>query len=267
LHNLPPHLTPLYADASRHQIACANLTHRSTVLAPYYRGRVFFHSQLLTICFDLWKYTKSTANIDRLTFLPPGETPRLKSVCKLYNTVPPPRLTSDQQDWETRFRFSWTTVWQRIHSLGRGPHLRSLLWHIYTKTLPIPRGTIASSCPSCGEREPTLHIFTCRAVLGLVSHLAPFYALMFNRLPPPPLFLLNQSTVQYLLHRRPLLFAVILQNCVAFFVFIFFSLQYTHATSVVRSRVQHVTDYSSHSWILRVAVFLVELVRNDSEIA
>jgi hypothetical protein len=35
------------------QMACANLTHRTTVLAPYYRGRVFFRSQLLTICFDL----------------------------------------------------------------------------------------------------------------------------------------------------------------------------------------------------------------------
>jgi hypothetical protein len=66
--------------------------------------------------------------------------------------------------------------------LRHGPHLRSLLWHIYTRTLPIPRGTLNSSCPSCGERESTLHIFFTRsAVSDLVNHIAPLYTFTFNR--------------------------------------------------------------------------------------
>jgi len=113
---------------------------------------------------------------------PPNEVLCIRALYEASNTVPPPKLTPSQSKWQQQYGVDFTRIWNRIHSIQCAPQLRSLLWRIYAKCLPIVRGSQpAALCPFCQQPESTLHIFfECTSPQQITNILQPIFISWFG---------------------------------------------------------------------------------------
>jgi hypothetical protein len=182
LHPLPAHISPLYSGAWRKQILQVSTRTSISFLQPSWKGKIFLWSRLLTAAANSWKWVQMKGNVSTPTLIRVGEEIKLNKIYQIANTIPPPRLTPSQIEWQSKFGVKWDKVWCKIHRLRRAPHLRDLLWKIYARALPLYKlPHPKASCDRCGLLETTLHIFfECPAAREVVEAIQPLHKALFG---------------------------------------------------------------------------------------
>jgi hypothetical protein len=180
LNNKTP--TPLYAQAWMEEVTETSRAREHNILSATFQQKVFFCSSILTRAFNSWKWIQKRARVNTPFIVPPNEVLCIRALYEASNTVPPPKLTPSQSKWQQQYGVDFTRIWNRIHSIQCAPQLRSLLWRIYAKCLPIVRGSQpAALCPFCQQPESTLHIFfECTSPQQITNILQPIFISWFG---------------------------------------------------------------------------------------
>jgi hypothetical protein len=138
----PQHLTPLYVEVWRAQIANACVLSKDQIIDYRFTHKLIFRSNRLTASFNCWKLIQSRSKQQGNTLIPPTEPIKTKPIYLPSNPTPPLRLTPSQIRWREQFDISWPHIWRCIHSIRHAPTFKVLCGDSTQEFSPFTEATI-----------------------------------------------------------------------------------------------------------------------------